>query len=251
VEGGSLSRWIRTRKLYEGGHHAALLRILDFAIQFSWGLHYAHEKGLVHQDIKPPNVLINEQETVKVSDFGLSKARAVAGEKPDPYHSAFVSSGGITPAYCSPEQSQGLPLSRRTDIWSWGISILEMFCGEPPCRYGLEAADVLSRYSHSKISDPSIPRMPEEIAELLGIGISIVAPLERATCWGDRSVRARRPAVRPRRVRAGDGSVPRRGSGGRGRNPAPPCGARCCRAAQPSPCRRRAAAGTANVRGTC
>ena len=63
VEGGSLSDWIKTRKLYEEGPDKALKRILDIAIQFAWGLHYAHEQGLVHQDVKPANVMMTPDGT--------------------------------------------------------------------------------------------------------------------------------------------------------------------------------------------
>jgi serine/threonine protein kinase len=58
MQGGSLADWIGKRRLYEGGHKQALERMLDVAIQFAWGLHYAHEQGLVHQDVKPANVMI-------------------------------------------------------------------------------------------------------------------------------------------------------------------------------------------------
>src|SRR5690606_22291803 len=71
VEGGSLLDWLRTRRLYEGGPEAALARILDVAIQFAWGLGYAHVRGFVHQDVKPANVLLSQTGQVKVADFGL------------------------------------------------------------------------------------------------------------------------------------------------------------------------------------
>ena len=50
VEGGSLQDWIDNRRIYEGGSQEVLKRILDIAIQMAWGLHYAHEQGLIHQD---------------------------------------------------------------------------------------------------------------------------------------------------------------------------------------------------------
>ena len=80
VEGGTLADWIRSRKLYEGGHNKAVERMLDVMIQFAWGLHYAHEQGLVHQDIKPGNVMMSPDGMAKVTDFGLAKASAIAGE---------------------------------------------------------------------------------------------------------------------------------------------------------------------------
>ena len=58
VEGGSLKEWIDSRKMYEGGPATALERMLDVAIQFAWGLHCVHELGVVHQDVKPGNVLM-------------------------------------------------------------------------------------------------------------------------------------------------------------------------------------------------
>ena len=57
VEGGSLKEWIDSKKLYEGGPQKAVERILDISIQFAWGLHCMHERGVVHQDVKPGNVL--------------------------------------------------------------------------------------------------------------------------------------------------------------------------------------------------
>ncbi len=115
IDGGSLADHIRSRRLYEGGPDKALERILDTAIQFAWGLHYAHEQGLIHQDVKPANVLITADGTVKVTDFGLAKARVVAGETTmaTAGQSILVSSGGMTPAYCSPEQVSELPQMKR------------------------------------------------------------------------------------------------------------------------------------------
>jgi serine/threonine protein kinase len=103
VAGGDLKRWIKDGKLYQGGPNESLKRILDIAIQFAWGLQYAHAQGLIHQDVKPANVMMMADGTAKVTDFGLAKARAAAGEPTSivfSRESILVSAGGLTPAYC-------------------------------------------------------------------------------------------------------------------------------------------------------
>lgn len=81
VPGGSLRDWIDDRRLYAGDRAGVLARILDVAVQFAWGLAHAHDHGLVHQDVKPGNVLLDVATggvTAKVTDFGLARAKAVA-----------------------------------------------------------------------------------------------------------------------------------------------------------------------------
>ncbi len=173
IDGGSLADWIRNEKLYEGGQEKAIARILDFLIQFALGLNYAHEKGLIHQDVKPANVMITVDGTVKVTDFGLSKARSQAVENRDlrSGQSILVSTGGMTPAYCSPEQASGKQLSRKTDIWSWGVSALEVFTGSVNWASGQVAFEALESYLETP-GEPMIPRMPDQLAELLKVCFS-------------------------------------------------------------------------------
>ncbi len=181
VDDGSLAEMIASAGLYTGTRDEILARILDVAIQFAWGLDYAHSQGLVHQDVKPANVMLSSDGTVKVTDFGLAKARAAAGETPGaaPGLSVLAGYGGMTPAYCSPEQAQvahvtaaggqSTPLTRATDAWSWAISVWQMFCGAPPVHRGQVAAESFTLYREDPWSeDDRIPEMPKPIAELLG-----------------------------------------------------------------------------------
>jgi WD40 repeat protein/serine/threonine protein kinase len=170
VSGGSLADWIRCRKLYDGGPGLALERILDVAIQIAWGLDYAHAQGLVHQDVKPANVMMTADGTAKVTDFGLARARRLAGERADvvPGGSILVSVGGMTPAYCSPEQAAGRSLSRQTDLWSWGLSVLEMFIGEVTWLAGQAAPEALAGYVETGGGgEGALPAMPAALVTLL------------------------------------------------------------------------------------
>ncbi|MGH9875299.1 MAG: WD40 repeat domain-containing serine/threonine protein kinase [Pyrinomonadaceae bacterium] len=176
VAGPSLAEWIRSKRIYEGGDAESLRRILDCAIQFSWALHYSHEQGLIHQDVKPPNVLIAPGGMLKVTDFGLSKARELAGELSDS-PGGPASYAGMTPAYCSPEQAQKLDLTLKTDIWSWAISVWEMFSGSPPCRYGQTAGEAFQEFSGAAANDSPI-QLPPAISSLLQQCFSI-SPADR------------------------------------------------------------------------
>ncbi len=170
VAGRSLADWIRQRRLYAGRPQQALQRILDIAVQFAWGLDAAHVQGLVHQDVKPANVLMTPDGVAKVTDFGLARARALAeGSLTLPtqagQQSLLVSGRGMTPAYCSPEQAAGQLLSRKTDIWSWAVSVLEMFMGEVTWLSGVLAGEVLASYQAPHT--PLLPTLPQAVANLL------------------------------------------------------------------------------------
>jgi hypothetical protein len=138
VPGGGLHEWIEDRRLYEGGPARALERILDVAVQVAWGLEYAHSRSLVHGDVKPANVLLDADGTAKVTDFGLA---GVHGAAPTGRHGGaapggvpedgtmLVPWGGHSPPYASPEQFAGESLGRRSDVYAFAVSVLEMVAG--------------------------------------------------------------------------------------------------------------------------
>ncbi|GAA5200846.1 hypothetical protein GCM10023322_79620 [Rugosimonospora acidiphila] len=151
VTGGSLHDWISSGRLYHGSAPEVVTRILDVAIQTAWGLDHAHGRGLVHRDVKPPNVLLDLEEgtpTAKVTDFGMARARdlatTVGTDDARPGSSVLVPGGsGMTPLYASPEQAAGEPVGRRTDIYSFGVSLLQMCAGRATWMAGTGAGAAL------------------------------------------------------------------------------------------------------------
>jgi WD40 repeat protein len=179
LAGGSLHDWIRSRRLYTEASavfQTPLQRILNVAIQSAWGLHYAHEQGLVHQDIKPANLLLTSDGTVKITDFGIATTKTMErmlGEVNEPSQVGegvtlmVMGSGWMTLAYCSPEQANREVLTRRSDIWSWALSVLEMFQGERTWSHGTVAVQALENYLQVGAEDPQLPQMPTLVDKLL------------------------------------------------------------------------------------
>src|SRR5690606_30232794 len=95
-----------------------VLEALDLAIQAARGLDAAHERGIVHRDIKPGNLMLTPEGDLRIVDFGIAKAV-----------DATLTHTGVRPgtiAYMSPEQARGEPVDRRSDLWSLGVVLYEM-----------------------------------------------------------------------------------------------------------------------------
>lgn len=141
VSGGSIYDWMRSRRL------SGKDQLIDIAIQMAWGLDTIHQHGLVHQDIKPKNVLLTENRIAKIADFGLARARARVHQiENHQAASSYVSFAGATQQFQSPEQADGKNLTRKTDIWSWGLTVLAMFAQEVFWLDGSCANEILEEY---------------------------------------------------------------------------------------------------------
>jgi serine/threonine-protein kinase len=120
IEGNTLTSIIAKNRTI------SLSDILFIGAQVSNGLHAAHQKGLVHRDIKPGNIMITPDGKVKVTDFGIV---SLQNEESD-----ITKTGSIlgTASYISPEQAQGKPVSIESDLYSLGTVLYELIAGKPP-----------------------------------------------------------------------------------------------------------------------
>lgn len=122
VDGRSLADLLRA----EGTLHPH--RAADIATDVAAALGFAHRNGVVHRDIKPGNVLISSAGLVKVTDFGIARAITHNAE------AALTQTGSVmgTATYFSPEQAQGKAVDPRSDLYSLGVVMYEMVCGQAP-----------------------------------------------------------------------------------------------------------------------
>jgi serine/threonine-protein kinase len=117
--GGSLADLLARRKTVAAGPAASI------AVQVACALDYAHRHGVVHRDIKPDNILFDEDGNVALTDFGIATAR---------FHGRLTASGRAmgTPHYMSPEQAMGKLVDGRSDLYAVGLLLYEMLLGQPP-----------------------------------------------------------------------------------------------------------------------
>lgn len=135
---------------------------LDIAIKICSGLSYAHSKGILHRDLKPHNIILENTgestQGVKLVDFGIAKIRNEVREQ------NLTQTGDIvgSPYYMSPEQGQGFTLDERSDVYSLGCVLYELLTGDVPMQ-GMNAMQTLLKH----INEPA--QKPSERAPSLGI----------------------------------------------------------------------------------
>ncbi len=153
-EGISLNKKIEEKPL-------AIDEAITIAIQIADGLQAAHEKGIVHRDIKSSNIFITSKGQVKVMDFGLARTAAMTK----------VTKTGMTVGtvpYMSPEQARGEKVDHRTDIWSLGVILYEMITGRMPFQSDYSEAIVYSILNEEPESLTSIrSNVPMELERIV------------------------------------------------------------------------------------
>ncbi|MBL4847303.1 MAG: protein kinase [Planctomycetes bacterium] len=121
VEGQDLRQVLRTRGALSAEEAVGIAKEVLAALS------YAHARGVIHRDVKPPNVLMNSAGRARLADFGLARALESSG---------LTRTGTVlgTPEYMAPEQAEGNPSEARTDLYAVGVLLFELVSGAPPFR---------------------------------------------------------------------------------------------------------------------
>jgi serine/threonine-protein kinase len=163
IEGKPL-RW------YVGRADVPWARRLRWLVDVAHALGAAHERGLVHRDVKPENVMVREDGVVKVLDFGIARVRDAPVDPTGATEvrglDAITAEGVVigTPRYMSPEQLRGDPLDGRSDQFAWGVVAYELLSGRSPWRTAEPSlrlvAEVLTQ-TPGALDAPEIPEVVE------------------------------------------------------------------------------------------
>jgi serine/threonine-protein kinase len=153
--GGSLADRVRKNHALDPSFVAAA------TAQVATGLDHAHRRGVVHRDVKPDNILFDEDGNAIITDFGIATAR---------FHARLTATGRAmgTPHYMSPEQAMGKLVDGRSDIYALGVVMYEALVGFPPFD-GADAFSVGYKHVHEKPVDLAIvdSRLPSEMVSIV------------------------------------------------------------------------------------
>lgn len=152
-EGTTLKRYIRRYG------RLSVRETVDFAKQIARGIQAAHNRGIVHRDIKPQNILVSESGRIKVTDFGIAKAANGDTNTPNAMGSVH---------YLSPEQARGRYADARSDIYSLGITMYEMATGRVPFD-GENSVTIALMHLQDEITPPTcyFPDIPVSLEKII------------------------------------------------------------------------------------
>jgi eukaryotic-like serine/threonine-protein kinase len=134
------------------------IRAIDITIQILKAARFAHRRGIIHRDLKPHNVIIDDADDAKVTDFGIARAGA----------SDMTETGSImgTAQYLSPEQAQGHSVTASSDLYSVGVVLYEMLTGRVPFDADAAVTIALKHVSEAPVPPSSInPAVPPELEQ--------------------------------------------------------------------------------------
>lgn len=177
VEGKSLADVIKEQGRLD------LQAAIGYILQAARGLKFAHDHGMVHRDVKPANLLVNNEGVVKVADLGLVKTIQKRGStqdsdtaRPQSAAESLAASSDVTmagaamgtPAYMAPEQSvDAADVDHRADVYSLGCTLYVLLTGRPPFE-GASALDVMSKHKTEPVTRPDalVDDIPPDVSEI-------------------------------------------------------------------------------------
>jgi serine/threonine-protein kinase len=147
--------------------HLSVQQTVGIIIQACRGLDYAHRNGVVHRDVKPGNLLVSDQDVVKLADFGIARATD---------QSSITQVGSVlgTAAYLSPEQARGDEAGPRADIYSLGVVTYQLITGRLPYEASSLSELALKQQRESPVPlDELVPAAPRALAEAVQSALAI------------------------------------------------------------------------------
>lgn len=141
------------RDMLAGGVRLSLSQTLEIGLETAKALDYAHRKGVVHRDIKPANLLFGDDLRLRIADFGLARALAVA---------SWTEPQGMllgTVRYASPEQAKGKEVTGASDLYSLALTLVECVTGEVPFRHDDATATLMSRCDGDLVAPDALGRL--------------------------------------------------------------------------------------------
>ncbi|KAG5025317.1 hypothetical protein AAZX31_08G126300 [Glycine max] len=165
---GSLDDWIKGRRKHEKGNGLNLMERLNIALDVACALDYLHndsEIPVVHCDLKPSNILLDEDMTAKVGDFGLARLLIQRSTSQVSISSTRVLRGSI--GYIPPEYGWGEKPSAAGDVYSYGIVLLEMFCGKSPTDECFTGGLSIRRWVQSSLKNKTVQVIDPHLLSLI------------------------------------------------------------------------------------
>jgi serine/threonine protein kinase len=147
--------------------HLGVQETVEIIIQACRGLDYAHRNGVVHRDVKPGNLLVSDQDVVKLADFGIARATD---------QSSITQVGSVlgTAAYLSPEQARGDEAGPRADLYSLGVVTYQLISGRLPYEASSLSELALKQQRESPVPlDELVPAVPRALAEAVQSALAI------------------------------------------------------------------------------
>src|SRR5262249_8920951 len=134
---------------------------LEIVLQICPALKHVHDHGIIHRDLKLSNVLVRADGIAKLTDFGIAKVFATTD---------LTQTGGVigTPEYLSPEQGQGKPVTKKSDIYSLGIVLYALLTGRVPF-LGTSALELMHKHRYSQFDRPAklVGELPHDLDEIV------------------------------------------------------------------------------------